>query len=198
MEPCKKVLTSLLLLAITFLTGTGQDVVGEPCHARNKRTAERLGRDSPMFYFLKDSSVQPKRFELWRNELRMLGVRHVSAVVDIERRDGRLQLDIVKIEFLENYYIFEPVFWPTDARSIELATDLRKRLEWPVLAEANSMLAGMNLSPVVCGSLHVNLLDDECLPTPFFTDSNSFYINCEHPEILKTPHIKPTDSIRPM
>jgi hypothetical protein len=182
-----------LLIVCLISTASGQEVQSRSCSERNKKTAQSLKKGSPIFFALRGGLSGDGRLRPWQSEMKRLKIKHAFGVVSLERKNRSLQLDIVDIILLSDYYNFNAELREgDDLEAKQQVGKLKEDLEWPILSEANSMLAGMKLTSHICGRLYVNIVDDECLPTPPIGFSD-LYPDCKTEEILKTPDVKPSD-----
>lgn len=95
----------MVVLAISMvlfgcLPANGQSLPSkEPCQRRNQVTLKSMKQRTILHSLIEQGYVGSGQFSFWRNEMKVLGVKHAVGVTDIERFPGHLSFRVIGISF---------------------------------------------------------------------------------------------------
>jgi hypothetical protein len=134
---------------------------------RIRRILERLESDNPLRFALERGLRGSGRHHAWMNQMQKLGVKQAAYRIRFnwKKQDGIL--DVVDVKYLQRYYQYQTAITEQSLLNQIRDSGLEEELRNEILLRARAFVVEkVNASDddQLCGTLYINLLDDEVLP----------------------------------
>lgn len=145
-----------------------------------RRVLERLEPDNTLRYALESGKRGSGVHYTWMDEMRRRGIKQASFRIRFSRCPKQVNIEIVDAKYLQRYYRFDAKI--DDESELKQITEsgLDDALTDEILIRAQANLnqrAGAFRLKRLCGTLYLNLLDDELLP--ILDDLPDINTNCD-------------------
>lgn len=139
----------------------------QSANERVHRLLETLEKDSTLWVALERGDRGDNIYRQWMNKMQQHGVRQASFRIKFSWGKQSKDLKITDIKYLQEYYHFDTAISDALILNQIRAGELEQELSTEVLNRAkvnlNRRLRDLNANQI-CGTLYLNLLDDEVLP----------------------------------
>ena len=167
------IVTSLVLMlqCLYFNISAQQSQVAQTANQsrdeRVRQVLESLERDNTLRFALERGDRGSGMHYPWMDKMRQQGVKQASFRIHFHWVKQSKKLKITDIKYLQQYYRFDTAI--NDQSIVEQirASGLERELRNEILRRAKANLAQRMRdlgSSQICGTLYLNLLDDEVLP----------------------------------